>query len=55
LSGHLDAITALDFTEPYGTLVSAAADESLRIWDLTTGEELGFLRGHTGAPRRSTG
>lgn len=49
LTGHLDTISALDFTEPYGTLISASADESLRMWDLSTGEETGFLRGHNGA------
>jgi division protein 1 len=41
-------IVALDFSEPYGTLVSAAADEpSPRVWDLLTGESVGTLRGHT--------
>lgn len=39
LSGHTAPITALDFTEPYGTLVSASADETVRLWDLTTGDE----------------
>lgn len=47
LSGHHVPITALDFSEPYGTLVSSsAADEEgggARVWDLASGEELGRL------------
>lgn len=48
LTNHTAPITALDFSEPYGTLVSAAADDSLRVWDLCSGEESGRLRGHRG-------
>ncbi|BGP34129.1 Mitochondrial fission protein [Rhodotorula toruloides] len=48
LSGHLSPILALDFTEPYGTLVSSSSDSSVRLWDLTTGTETGFLKGHDG-------
>lgn len=49
LSSHSSPINALDFSEPYGLLVTASQDESTRLWDLTSGEELGFLRGHSGA------
>jgi mitochondrial division protein 1 len=39
----------LDFSEPYGTLVSASQDDPQpRVWDLLTGEEMGRLRGHKG-------
>ncbi|KAL6300251.1 WD40-repeat-containing domain protein [Sparassis latifolia] len=49
LTGHTNPITALDFSEPYGTLVSASQeDPQPRVWDLLTGEELGRLRGHRG-------
>lgn len=49
LAGHSTPITALDFSEPYGTLVSASQEESQpRVWDLLTGEEIGRLRGHQG-------
>ncbi|BGP50286.1 Mitochondrial fission protein [Rhodotorula kratochvilovae] len=48
LTGHLAPILALDFTEPYGTLVSSSSDSSVRLWDLTTGTETGFLAGHRG-------
>ncbi|KAL7416803.1 WD40-repeat-containing domain protein [Mrakia frigida] len=48
LSNHTGSITALDFSEPYGTLVTAATDDTVRVWDLCSGEETGRLRGHTG-------
>jgi division protein 1 len=48
LASHSGPITALDFSEPYGLLVTASQDESTRLWDLTSGEEIAFLRGHTG-------
>jgi division protein 1 len=39
----------LDFSEPYGTLVSASQDDPQpRVWDLFSGTEIGRLRGHTG-------
>lgn len=44
------SITALDFSEPYGTLVSSYndPDNAVRVWDLTDGAELAQLRGHRG-------
>ena len=43
-------MTALDFSEPYGTLVSASQEDvKPRVWDLLTGSEVGRLSGHTGA------
>ncbi|GAA6012326.1 hypothetical protein JCM10207_002805 [Rhodosporidiobolus poonsookiae] len=48
LHGHLSPLLALDLTEPYGTLVSSSSDGSVRLWDLTTGTETGFLQGHRG-------
>ncbi|KIJ68810.1 hypothetical protein HYDPIDRAFT_173441 [Hydnomerulius pinastri MD-312] len=50
LESHLSPITALDFSEPYGTLVSCSQDDSQpRVWDLMTGSEIGRLRGHRSA------
>ena len=49
LAHHSGPIAALDFSEPYGTLVSAASEAHMRVWDLSTGEEVGRLRGHTDA------
>lgn len=48
LTGHVAPISALDFSEPYGIAVTASLDESVRLWDLTTGDEMGYLRGHRG-------
>ena len=48
LAGHSSPITSLDFSEPYGTLVSSSADDTVRVWDLTIGTEVGRLRGHSG-------
>ncbi|KXN87547.1 Mitochondrial division protein 1 [Leucoagaricus sp. SymC.cos] len=49
LEGHTSPITALDFSEPYGTLISASQEDSQpRIWDLFSGTEIGRLRGHSG-------
>lgn len=48
LEAHSAPITALDISEPYGMLVTASQDESTRLWDLRSGEAIGFLRGHSG-------
>lgn len=49
LTNHTAPITGIDFSEPYGTLVSSSLDETVRIWDLSSGDEVGRLRGHQGA------
>ncbi|KAF8912915.1 WD40-repeat-containing domain protein [Gymnopilus junonius] len=50
LESHTTPITALDFSEPYGTLVSGSQEDAQpRVWDLLSGEEIGRLRGHVGA------
>lgn len=51
LPAHNDAITALDFDIPFGTLVTAALDDTVRVWDLSTGRCTGFLEGHTASVR----
>lgn len=48
LSAHQAPLTALDFTEPYGMLVTAGADDVVRVWDMCDGDEIGQLRGHEG-------
>ncbi|PWN50959.1 WD40 repeat-like protein [Violaceomyces palustris] len=48
LTNHGAAITGVDFSEPYGTLVSSSLDETVRVWDLASGDEVGRLRGHKG-------
>ncbi|KAJ3789717.1 WD40-repeat-containing domain protein [Lentinula aff. detonsa] len=49
LDSHTAPLSALDFSEPYGTLVSASLEDYQPIvWDLLSGTESGRLRGHTG-------
>ncbi|KAG9686714.1 DNA/RNA polymerase, partial [Aureobasidium melanogenum] len=48
---HNDMITALDFDAPFGTLVSAALDDTVRVWDLNAGRCIGLLEGHHASVR----
>lgn len=48
LSSHQGPITSLDFSEPYGVAVTAGEDETVRVWDLCDGEQMGTLVGHQG-------
>lgn len=43
---HNDTLTALDFDFPFGKLVTAALDDTVRIWDLNSGRGIGMLEGH---------
>ncbi|KAF2659167.1 mitochondrial division protein 1 [Lophiostoma macrostomum CBS 122681] len=51
LPAHTDAITALDFDAPWGTLVTAALDDTVRVWDLNAGRCIGLLEGHLSSVR----
>ncbi|KIW99839.1 uncharacterized protein Z518_10767 [Rhinocladiella mackenziei CBS 650.93] len=51
LPAHTDSITALDFDQPFGTMISAALDDTVRVWDLHLGRCMGFLEGHTASVR----
>ena len=51
LPAHKDTITALDFDIPFGTMVTAALDDTVRVWDLSAGRCIGFLEGHTASVR----
>ncbi|KAF9363533.1 Mitochondrial fission protein [Mortierella sp. NVP85] len=44
--GHDGVITCLDLNGPYGTLVTASKDNTVRVWDLATFKCLGQLPGH---------
>ncbi len=44
--GHQDSITCFDFDLPFGTLVSASLDNTVKIWDMSRQKCLGFLEGH---------
>ncbi|KAL1985409.1 hypothetical protein VTN96DRAFT_7970 [Rasamsonia emersonii] len=51
IQAHNDIVTALDFDMPFGTMVSAALDDTVRVWDLNAGRCLGFLEGHHASVR----
>ncbi|KAF7910104.1 uncharacterized protein EAE98_012247 [Botrytis deweyae] len=51
IQAHDDMITALDFDVPFGTMVSSALDDSVRVWDMNAGRCIGLLEGHTASVR----
>lgn len=51
LQAHNDTITALDFDVPFGTMVTAALDDTVRVWDLNAGRCMGLLEGHLSSVR----
>ena len=48
---HNDMVTALDFDAPFGTMVTSALDDTLRVWDLNLGRCIGLLEGHHASVR----
>jgi division protein 1 len=51
LPAHSDIITAMDFDAPWGTLVTASLDDTVRVWDLNAGRCIGMLEGHLSSVR----
>jgi len=51
IQAHQDSITALDFDVPFGTMVTAALDDTVRVWDMNVGRCIGLLEGHTASVR----
>lgn len=51
IPAHNDCITSIDFDMPFGTMVTAALDDTVRVWDLNLGRCMGFLEGHTASVR----
>lgn len=51
LPAHSDIVTAVDFDVPFGTMVSAALDDTVRVWDLNLGRCMGLLEGHHASVR----
>lgn len=51
IKAHADQITALDFDMPFGTMVSASRDDTVKVWDLNAGRCIGSLEGHTASVR----
>jgi len=51
MQAHTDMVTALDFDYPFGTMVTAALDDTVRVWDLNAGRCMGMLEGHLSSVR----
>lgn len=51
MPAHSDMVTAIDFDYPFGTMISAALDDTVRVWDLNVGRCVGFLEGHNASVR----
>ena len=47
LSGHTGDVRSLVFGPDGGTLVSGSTDDSVRIWNPNTGEQIRRLNGHS--------
>lgn len=51
IRAHQDTVLAIDFDAPFGTMVSSAMDDTVRVWDLNAGRCIGMLEGHTASVR----
>jgi hypothetical protein len=47
LDGHTRIVSAVAFSPDSSLLATASADESIKLWDLTTGNELRTFEGHS--------
>ncbi|KTW28818.1 hypothetical protein T552_01448 [Pneumocystis carinii B80] len=43
---HTETITAIDFDTPFGMMITASLDDTVKIWNLLNGEYQGLLEGH---------
>jgi division protein 1 len=46
IQAHEESVNCFDFDMPFGTMVSASLDNTVRVWDLSRGRCLGLLEGH---------
>jgi WD40 repeat protein len=49
LKGHTDWVLSVAYNPDGKQLASGSVDQTVKIWDATTGQEIRTLRGHTGA------
>lgn len=47
-TGHSDFVVSLTFSPDGRTLVSGSRDNTIKLWDVATGQELRALKGHAG-------
>ena len=47
LSGHQDRINTVTVSPDRKTIASGSRDNTVRLWDLATGRDIGLLEGHT--------
>jgi WD40 repeat protein/energy-coupling factor transporter ATP-binding protein EcfA2 len=48
LEGHKDFVTSVNFSPDGKTLVSVSRDNTIKLWNVETGEEIRTLKGHDG-------
>ncbi len=48
LKGHTDVVKAVSVTPDGRRAISASDDNTLKVWDMETGDEIRTLKGHTG-------
>lgn len=46
IQAHEESINCFDFDIPFGTMVSASLDNTIRVWDMSRGKCIGMLDGH---------
>jgi serine/threonine protein kinase len=49
LTGHTSTVWSVAMSADGQTLVSGSGDKTIKVWDLSTGQEVRALTGHTGA------
>jgi hypothetical protein len=48
LQGHTDDVTAVAWNSNGSLLASGSFDQTIRIWDVASGQSVGLLEGHGG-------